>query len=251
MIPIARQILNVVVLVAVLWANGMAGAGTISGESIGLVANRYASYFLPAGYVFAIWSLIYLSLVAFAVYQGLPGQRTNPLIGRIGIGWAVNGALNIAWVVAFSFSLFGLALAIMVGLLLSLVWIHEVIPVDRSGLSLSSRIFVVYPFELYLAWISVALIANASQFLTYRQWSGFGLSGPIWSAIMMAVATGLSALMVHRRGSWIFPLVVAWALVGIAHRYADVSTIANTAYALTAVNLLALAWASLRRKARE
>ncbi len=104
-----RQIANTGVLVAVLWVNAMAGSGALSGESIGLIANRYTSFFLPANYVFGIWSLIYLALVAFTLFQSLPAQRSSRAVRAVGWWWAVSGALNIAWVALFSFSLFAAA----------------------------------------------------------------------------------------------------------------------------------------------
>lgn len=242
-----RQILNVAVLGLVLWANAMAGSGAFSGESIGLIATRYTSYFLPAGYVFAIWGLIYLSLGLFAAYQALPAQRASPAIERIGWAWAVSGLLNVAWVVAFSFSRFGMALLIMTGLLASLVWIHERIGVGRADLGWRDQLFVAYPFALYLAWICVALMANTAQFLTYLEWGGLGISGPMWSAMMMIVATGLSAFMVFYRGDWIFAFVMWWAFVGIADRFGDVPLIVNAAYAATVLGFVAMALGLLWR----
>jgi hypothetical protein len=100
----------------------------LSGESIGLTANRYRSTFLAADRVFGIWSLIHLSLALFTAYQAFPGQRRNEALQRIGWGWVVNGALNVAWIVLFSFALFGPALAVMASLLANLVWI-----VERTG----------------------------------------------------------------------------------------------------------------------
>ena len=229
---------NLVVLGLVLWANGMAGSGALSGESIGLIANRYASTFLPAGWVFSIWSLIYLWLSGFVVYQLLPGQRDNEALARLGWGWAVNGALNIAWVVTFSFALFGPALVVMIALLLNLIWISERVGWSQRPLGTAERLWVAYPFGLYLAWISVALIANTFQYLTYLEWGGFGVSGEMWSAIMMAVATGLAAFMVRARGNWLFPLVFGWAFIGIADRFEGVPLIANTAHVMTGVGLV-------------
>jgi benzodiazapine receptor len=234
---LARQLTNAAVLVLVLWANGAAGSGALSGESIGLIANRYRSTFLPANWVFGIWSLIYLWLVAFTLFQALPAQRKSEALERLGWGWVVNGALNIAWVVIFSFSLFGPALAVMVVLLVNLIWIGEKVGWGQRHLSWGDRLFVAYPFGMYLAWISVALIANTFQYLTYLEWGAWGISAEVWSAIMMVVATGLSAFMVVARGNWMFPLVFAWAFWGIAERFADTPVIANTAYAMIGVGL--------------
>lgn len=257
-----RQLVNVAVLFLVLWVNGLAGSGALSGESIGLIANRYSSTFLPANWVFGIWSLIYLWLVLFTVYQALPGQRGSEALGRIGWGWVVNGALNIAWVALFSYSLFGPALAVMAVLLANLVWMVERTGWHEGRLGWADRVFVAYPFGLYLAWISVALIANAFQYASYLAWTGagtwvstmgwvgLGISAETWSAIMMVLATGLSAFVVLRRGNWLFPLVFAWAFCGIADRFRDVPVIANTAYVMVGVGFGLLVVGMLRRRRR-
>lgn len=249
---LVRQLVGLVVMAVVLWVNALAGSGRLSGESIGLIANRYRSTFLPANWVFGIWSLIYLGLVVFSVYQALPAQRDNETLRRLGWGWAVNGALNMAWVALFSFALFGPALAVMVALLVNLIWLVERTGWAEGSLSRGDRVFVAWPFGLYLAWIAVALIANTFQYATFLEWSGWGISAEAWSATMMVAATGLSGFMVLHRGNWLFPIVFAWAFVGIADRFAHVPLIANTAYAMTAVGLtvLLLAMLGLRRSGR-
>jgi hypothetical protein len=237
---VGLQVLNLVVFGLVVWLNAMAGSGALSGESIGVIANRYTSLFLPANYTFGIWSLIYLWLAAFAVYQALPPQRSSPALARLHLGWVANGALNIAWIVAFSFSRFGSALLMMVALLVNLVWIMERLEWHRGELGTGDRLFVAYPFALYLAWISVALISNTFQYLTYLEWGGFGMAGQVWSAIMMVVATALALFMVVHRGNWFFPLVFAWAFAGIADRFAEVPVIVNVAWTMTPVVLVGM-----------
>jgi hypothetical protein len=245
-----RQIANVGVLVAVLWVNAMAGSGSLSGESIGLIANRHTSFFLPANYVFGIWSLIYLALAAFTVFQALPAQRSSRATRAVGWWWAANGALNVAWVALFSFSLFAAALAVMVALLASVVVIHVRVADAAGPTTWGERVFVAWTFELYLAWISVALIANTFQYLTFLEWGGWGIPGETWSAVMMIVATALAAYMALVRGSWVFPLVVAWAVSGIGVRFEEILVIRWTGLGLVPVCLALTARTLVKRALR-
>ena len=232
-----RQIANTGVLVAVLWVNAMAGSGALSGESIGLIANRYPSFFLPANYVFGIWSLIYLALVAFPLFQALPAQRSSRVVQAVGWWWAGSGVLNIAWVALFSFSRFAAALAVMVALLGTLVVIHVRVAHTASTATWGERLFVAWTFDVYLAWISVAFIANTFQYMTFQEWAGWGVPGEVWSAGMMVAATALGGYMAVARGAWVFPLIVAWAVSGIAVRFQEVSAIAWTGFGLVPVCL--------------
>ena len=244
---------NVLVLVMVVALNGLAATGAMSGDSIGVLANRYRSLFLPADYVFGIWSLIYLGLIASAVYQALPTAGAERAVQRLGIWWAVTGALNVAWISLFSFGQFALALLVMVIFLLTLIAIGERVRGERGDRSsLAEQAFLIWPQDIYLAWISVALIANSFQFAQAVQWGGFGIPESTWAVAMMLVATLLGAIMAWGSGNWLFPLVVAWALRGIGARYPEVASIADTTRWLVPAGVTAgaVAWLAGRRVGR-
>ena len=224
------RVANLLAFPIVLTLNALAGSGALSGRSIGEIANAYPTYFLPADYVFGIWSIIYAGLAAFVVYQARPGWRDGEAVRRLGTGWLANAALNVAWLSAFSFGRYLTAWLLMIALLGNLVWIHERIGIGRSPLSLRDRLLVATPFSIYLAWISVALIANTSQLVAVVGWNGFGIDGRVWAALMITVGTGLSATMAARRSSWAFPLVFAWAFIGIAVRYPDAVLVRSVAW---------------------
>lgn len=234
---IARwKLLNLLTLVVVIALNGLAASGGMSGHSIGEIANQYRSLFLPANYVFGIWSLIYLGQFIAAGYQLLRGDAPARYIERLGPWWLVAGALNVAWISLFSFGQFGLALVVMLVFLAALIVVTERLRVP-SPRALSSRQSVVeravrgaverWPFDIYLAWISVAVIANSFQFAHVVDFGGFGIPEATWSVTMMGVATLLGLAMAFGRGNWLFPLVVAWAVRGIGARFADLPAIAS------------------------
>lgn len=230
---------NVLALVAVLVVDALAGTGALSGESIGTVANDYPSLFLPADYTFGIWSLIYLALTGFAVYQATPRGARSSAVNAIGGLWIVTCALNIAWAVSFTFRLFAVALVCMVALLAALAVLDE--RVRRSARTEPmERLLVVHPFTLYLAWICVALVSNTFQYAAFREWKGLGLPERAWAVGMMAVVTAVGLSMLVRKRAWLFPLVVAWALVGIGIRYTDLTLIAWPAFGLASIGVLAV-----------
>ena len=71
-----RQWINVLSLIAMVVVNALANILPLNGLNTGEISDRFEIYFVPAGYVFSIWGLIYLALAGFAVYQALPAQRT-------------------------------------------------------------------------------------------------------------------------------------------------------------------------------
>lgn len=231
-----QRFLNLGVFVLLIAGNGLAASGAMSGASIGEIANRSPSLFLPANWVFGIWSLIYLGLAVVMVHQTLPTAGAARTVPRLGIWWLVSCALNMAWITLFSFAQFGGALLVMVALLVTLI-----ILVDRLKDDVA---WVRWPFDLYLAWISVALISNSFQYAHIIGFGGFGIPERLWSVMMMGVAALLASWMAWARGLWIFPFVVAWAVHGIGARYAGTPLVGQAAdpIAVGAIGIGLAAW---------
>ncbi|MGM0377601.1 MAG: hypothetical protein ACQEQ0_12575, partial [Bacteroidota bacterium] len=57
-------ILNSITLLFALVMNSLSGMEVFGGRTVGDVSAMFENSFTPAGYVFAIWGLIYLMLIA-------------------------------------------------------------------------------------------------------------------------------------------------------------------------------------------
>jgi hypothetical protein len=73
-----RQLAVIMTILITLVVNGLANALPLNGLNTGQISDRFQVYFVPAGHMFSIWGLIYLGLIAFAIFQALPSQRENP-----------------------------------------------------------------------------------------------------------------------------------------------------------------------------
>jgi hypothetical protein len=49
--------------------------------------------FVPAGYVFSIWGLIYLAVIGFTIFQTLPSQQSNPAVRATGYWFALSSPM--------------------------------------------------------------------------------------------------------------------------------------------------------------
>jgi hypothetical protein len=233
-----RQIVNVVAVVATLAVNGLANALPLNGQTTGQISDRFQVYFVPAGYVFTIWGLIYAGLVAFAVYQALPSQRHNGRLRRVGYLFALSCLANGLWIFLWHYEFFVATLLVMVGLLLLLIAIYLRLGIGREPVGAAEKWLVHRPFSLYLGWISVATIANATAVLDYLQWQGWGIAPQLWALVMLAAGVVIATAVAWHRRDLVYPLVMVWAYVGIAVRQADTPLVAGTAW--FAVLLLAL-----------
>lgn len=222
------QIINIAAYVVTLIVNFFSQSSTALGLSIfpktvAELGESRAIFFLPAGYVFAIWGIIYFGLGAYVIYQGRSSQRNNPILDKIGYWFLLSSIGNVTWLVLFLFEQTALSTLAMFLILGSLIMIYLRLGVGRTPVSRAERWAVHIPFGIYLGWITVATVANISAAL-YE--AGYitefaGISADLWAGLMMLVAAGITLLMLWRHGAVDFALVVVWALVGIFVRPFD------------------------------
>jgi len=243
-----RQVLNVLAVIATIGINGLANALPLNGQTTGEISDRFQVYFVPAGYVFSIWGLIYLALIGFAIYQALPAQRENPRMRRVGYLFALSCVANVAWLFLWHYEVFALTVVAMVTLLLSLIAIYLRLEIGRTRVSVAETLFVRVPFSIYLGWITVATIANVTSLLDYVNWSGWGISPEIWTIIMLIAATGIASAVALTRGDVAYMLVIVWAFAGIGVKHAGTPVVAIAAWAATAAVAVMLVVGAVRHR---
>ena len=225
-----RQTLVIIAAFATIIFNIAANALPLNGLNTGELSDRFQIFFVPAGYVFSIWGLIYLGLIAYAIYQVLPAQRENPRLRSIGYLFILSCLANIAWLFLWHYEVFEFTLIAMGVLLLSLIAIYLRLDIGRGEVSNAEKWAVHVPFSIYLGWITVATIANTTQLLYYLGWNGWGISAEIWAVIMLAAGVIISAIMSLTRADIAYSLVLVWAYIGIAIQHNDTPLVANSAF---------------------
>jgi len=230
-----RQLITVLAVVITLAVNGLANAIPLNGQTTGAVSDQFQVYFVPAGYVFSIWGIIYIGLILFAIYQALPSQRTNPRLQRLSSLFPLSCLANIAWLFLWHYEYFIATLVAMTTLLLSLIGIYLHLNIGRADVPKAEKWLVHIPMSLYLGWITVATIANATSVLDYLNWNGWGIGAETWTIIMLIVATGISLAVGLTRGDSIYLLVIIWAFAGIGVKHSSTPVIARAAWISTSI----------------
>ncbi len=225
-------LMNILATVVALTVNVLASALPLNGKNTGAISDQFKVLFVPAGYVFAIWGVIYIGWIAFSIYQALPAQRSNPRLQRIGWLYALSGLLNAGWLFTWHYELFPLSVVVMLALLVTLIAIYLRLDNGRVQVSTVEKWCVNIPFSVYLGWISVATIANITDLLYYWRWDGFGVAPEMWAVIMLLVATVLALTMALTRGDVAYLSVFVWSFVGIAVKQSATPLVANTAWAM-------------------
>jgi translocator protein len=215
-----RQLVNITALGATLTINALANILPINGLNSGEISDLYPSLFTPAGYVFSIWSLIYVLLIAFAVFQALPSQRENPRLERLGYTFALSCLFNSLWIFAWHYRQVFLSELLIVGLLISLLICYQRLQTEQVNkgelkVSRAERITTHLTFSLYTGWLTVAVVANTCVLLL--EWGITGGSfAPMWGVLAVLAALTIGAAFTYLRKDMAYGLVLVWAFVGIA-----------------------------------
>jgi len=239
---VLRQWVNMLSIVALVVMNILANALPLNGQNTGEISDRFQVFFVPAGYVFAIWFLIYVGLIAFGIYQALPAQKENARLRRVGYIFALSCVANISWLFFWHYEQFPLSLLAMLVLLVCLVVVYLRLGIGQTAVSTREKWLVDIPFSVYLGWITVATIANVTDVLYYLGWGGWGLSPQAWAVVMLAAAVVITGAMILTRGDAAYALVIIWAAAGIGFKQADSALVSWAAWAAVIVVALLLVW---------
>lgn len=242
-----RQFANLISVIVALAVNILASVLPLNGQNTGEISDRFQVYFVPAGYVFAIWGIIYIGWIAFTIFQFLPSQKENPRLRNLGSLFALSGIANAAWLFTWHYNYFGLGVLVMLSLLGLLIASYLRLNVNRTSASGAEWRSVDLPFSVYLGWISVATIANVTDWLYLVEWNGFGIAPAVWAIIMLAVASLLGLLMALTRRDAGYLLVLVWSFAGIAVKQVSAPSVVSAAWIAGGL-MLALAVYSLRRR---
>lgn len=253
---LARQVVVLVgaVLAALAGYWGSGAAGGTSQQEVGdgaLAAD--ATPVAPGEPAFTIWSVIYLGLLAYAVWQVLPAQRQDARQRRTGWLVLVSMVLNAAWIGVVQADLIWLSLLVILAILAVLV-----ITVRRLGERAASgpleAVVVDGTLGLYLGWVTVATVANTFSVAVAAGVDARAAAADAWAVVALAVAG--AAGVTHAswtRGRLTVGAAMVWGLawVVVARTTGDLrSTAAAVAAGVAALAVLIVTVVARSRRDR-
>jgi len=234
------QVGNIIVVILTIIVNGLANILPIGGKNTGELSDNIPNLFVPAGLTFAIWGIIYVLIILFAIYLAKDmfkkEKTTKPFLEKISFFFILASLANIIWIFLWHYEQILLSLLAMILLFISLLMIYLRLNIGIEKVSMKEKLFVHVPISVYIGWITVATIANVTAVLVTVNWDGFGISEQIWTMLVIIVATIITILILVTKKDYAYSAVIVWALIGIyIKRIADDSIygvqiqIANTA----------------------
>ncbi|MDY0099037.1 MAG: TspO/MBR family protein [Bacteroidales bacterium] len=204
--------INILLFVVMIVMNYLANALPLNNKTTGELSDSFPNLFVPAGLTFSIWGIIYLLLFIYVIMQftGADRQILNQTVWLFG----VTCALNALWIVFWHYGNLPISMIVMLGLLGSLIAIN-------TGIKDLSPGIIKAVFGIYLGWICIATIANATALLVHYNWQGSGISEEAWTIIMIGAGAVITISALYKFNNPYIGLSVVWAFIGIAIKRQD------------------------------
>lgn len=201
--------------------NALANILPINGMNTGEISGFYPNYFVPAGYTFSIWGIIYLLLATYAVAFVNYTQKTksDSVIKKLLLynytGFVASCWLNAAWIVCWHYLKMEGSLIVMFALFLILATMFIRGIKEAANLSTREQLLVLTPISVYFGWISVATIANITAALVKYNFTPSENMAILLSASLIVVAGLLGGFLSYKFKSFGYASAIVWAVVGV------------------------------------
>ena len=219
--------------------NYLANALPLNNKTTGELSDSFPNLFVPAGFTFSIWGIIYLLLLVYSIVQFTGSNQVA--ISSISWFFGISCILNALWIVAWHYGKLPFSLIIMLGILVSLIYINILTRELPLGI-------IKLSFGIYLGWICIATIANVTTLLVNYNWTGFSISEEVWTIIMIMTGALIGAISLYRLNNPFIGLSIVWAFIGIIlKRQNDYRSIMITALIGLIIVSFASIWVFFRR----
>ncbi|WP_397422799.1 hypothetical protein [Phenylobacterium sp.] len=210
----ALKFRNIAVIASVAFA--IAVPALQMGLGLGLSAKDFAgqgdSTLRAAPYAFSIWSVIYLGLIAYAVWQALPRNRGDRALASIGWPSVIAIAGCGVWIIASSANWQWASVGIIFASAGALTWgLIRKAPRRRN---LPENLLAWWPLALLAGWLTIASAINLLTVLTAQgliagesaRIAGFG---GVITVLLIAVS------VLRAPCPAVYGVPIAWGLVAV------------------------------------
>lgn len=226
-----RQFLVVFSIISLIVMNYLSNVRVFAETTNADISRKYQTLITPAGYAFAIWGIIFLGLLAFAIFQALPSQRENPRFRAAGPWVILNAFCNAIWSPIFNTNRIGLALVVILVMFISLLIVMDRLRIGQEFVRWREIWLARLPFSIYFGWLTVATILNVTVFLKATEFDLSMLPEYGWAAAVLVIAFLVGIFLFNRYRSAAYILVFAWAYAAIAVAQKDVAYVPLFAWA--------------------
>lgn len=246
---------SLVIVAGVLGMLGAAyGGGAFGTRPVNLAVDGWldadSTLLAPATPAFSIWSVIYLGLAIYVVWQALPAQRTSARHRQLSPWIAASLLFNAIWILVVQADQLVLSLVVIVVLLGVLIRCWLLI-LQTPATSRADRWITDVTMGLYLGWVSVATVANSTAVLAAAGVNPGNTAGTVIASVLVWVAAAIGLAITWQSGRIAPVLAIVWGIswIGVGRETAPLdAVVAANAFIAALAALVGSALLALRRR---
>jgi hypothetical protein len=205
-----RSILVLAATLGVIVFNWLAATGRL-GSDTAEISDKYQTLLTPAGYAFSIWSLIYLGIIAFSIYQMLPANVAR--FRAVRSSYIFSCVLNCAWLYFWHREQIVICFVIIAVFCGTLALIcYQLRDPQSPGDTWAAKA----PFGFYFGWVTAATLVNFTIMLKFLNVDLSNSAETLLAVALVLVAATLGVVIRWKLTNYVYPMAVAWALTAIA-----------------------------------
>lgn len=179
----------------------------IGGMTQADISAMFATSVTPAGFTFAIWSLIYLSWIIIWVYVAFFKKWNARIDTKSLVLFSLAILLTAVWLIPWGYLYISVSLVVMLAILGLLAYVFS-----RTR---SSDIIVRSSIEITLGWIIMATALNVTVWMRYMGWSIGGPTDFYYAIFALGAILLIVSELQCRYRTYIISGVFLWTLLGV------------------------------------
>eukprot|EP00457_Paulinella_chromatophora_P008892 gb/GEZN01008941.1/.p1 GENE.gb/GEZN01008941.1/~~gb/GEZN01008941.1/.p1 ORF type:complete len:314 (-),score=37.26 gb/GEZN01008941.1/:147-1088(-) len=225
-----------------MMANALAGSVTEGkppiwpmAQSVKDTSDKYPTTLTPQGWAFSIWGCIYLSFIAYIIWQALPAQADHPLLERLALLQIVGQIGSTVFIVVFSNEFLWTSTVLILVALALLLQAYYTMGVGVAYVPLKEKLCCHLTISLNLAWVIYATLCCLGAFLRKK---GFEMDDD-WGVGCVLLIGAVSVYISLSRADVAFIGVTIWSYLALAPNQSDlISKVAYSCAAALSIFLL-------------
>jgi translocator protein len=187
----------------------------LNGKTTKSISDMYSTILTPAGWTFAIWSVIYICLfiIGILVATNLITFSSKGLLFYI-----FSSLLNCIWIFLWHFLLPIYSMIALILIVICNAFVYLELKKSSQG---ALRLGVTSAYLIYLGWTIVACIINITVVLKYFTAFSLGFNVGTTGITVLCIAMALNVFLAIREMNPTMSLVLLWATFGIADNQTD------------------------------
>ena len=175
------------------------------------IINRLPAILIPANFVFFLSFLIYIFLICWLYgFWRNKSQASGRMLNYRALIFSTISVFHIVYIYLGHYEFFISAIIMSLVILLLLAALYFSYPKREN--TLTDRL----PISLYFGWHIFNFMLLTNYTLTLHEWSGWGISQPLWAVIYLTLITAIGLHFLYHHNDFPLNSVFIIGFIGIS-----------------------------------